>query len=108
MWAIPPADEFDVLSRCEAEDWFDADGHLWGAIDPRSSQLGTRGERLANFPRTAPPNPWHGSPVSPTSGRDSEVPPDTLIERLRNDGRLRFAWGSCCCSQARAGCAGRG
>lgn len=88
VWAIPPADEFDVFSRCDRADWFDTDGHLWGAVDPCGSQLGTRGERLAKFPSTARPSPWHGYPVSPASGRDSESPPDALIERLRHDGRL--------------------
>lgn len=88
QWAIPPTDEFGCFSRSDAEGWLDLDGHLWGALDPTGPTLGTRGERLAKFPRTVPPTPWHGYPVSASSGRASETPPDELVERLRDDGRL--------------------
>jgi hypothetical protein len=88
QWDIPPESEYDIFSRSDDDDWLDGDGHLWGAIDATGSPLGTRGERLAKFPHTALRIPWHGYPVSPASGRDSEMPPDELVERLRDDGRL--------------------
>lgn len=78
-WAIDPPTEFEVFAASDTGNWGDADGHYWGLRDEAGTALGSKGERLAKFPFTAAlTTPWHGYPVSPASGRESEQPPDSL------------------------------
>jgi hypothetical protein len=88
-WAVDPPEEYSIFETSDAGDWADSDGHLWGFRDDVGSTLGTKGERLAKFPFTSSAStPWHGYPVSPASGRQSEIPPDTLVEELKAAGHL--------------------
>jgi len=71
-------------------DWSDAAGHCWGFGARGRLELGTRGERLAEFPRTInASDPWHGYPVSPRD--DDDAPPDDLINRWIDSDQIEKA-----------------
>src|SRR5947209_5127455 len=64
--SVAPPTEYDVFCRADEDDRCDSAGNYWGMLDVEASPLGTRGERLAKFPRNkVPAAPWHGYPVSP-------------------------------------------
>jgi hypothetical protein len=90
-WAddLDPPEEYSIFDRADASDHSDSNGHFWGIRDPPGAVLGTRGERLAKFPFNAVPAvPWHGFPVSPASGRASEIPPDELVDFMIGAGAI--------------------
>jgi hypothetical protein len=84
---VPPDDEYRIFSESDRANLHDASGHYWGIRDASGKALGTCGERLAKFPvNQVPAVPWHGYPVSPASGRPSEIPPDDFVEGLVETG----------------------
>lgn len=90
-WAsdVSPPDEYSIFETADGRGHADTDGHIWGVRDREGAVLGTRGERLAKFPfNGVTESPWHGYPVTPASGRRSEIPPDELVERLIAAGSL--------------------
>ena len=96
QWALDlrRAAEFGIFEAADAADHRDANGHFWGVRDSDGSPLGTHGERLAKFPRTQNEfDPWHGYPVTPMSGRDSELPTDTIIEQMIDQGFVSRTYG---------------
>lgn len=54
-WAIdvPPPHEYAIFDGADARVQVDIAGPYWGVRDASGSTLGTRGERLAKFPRNA-------------------------------------------------------
>ena len=93
-WAVSVEEEFAIFAFSDDQDLQDDDGHFWGRRDEAGAVLGTKGERLAKFPFNAVETvPWHGFPVSPASGRASEVPPDDLVERMIEDGFVSRTFG---------------
>jgi hypothetical protein len=93
-WAVPPDDEYGIFETSDDNDRADGHGNYWGALDAEGTALGTKGERLAKFPFNAVLTvPWHGYPVSPASGRASEMPPDDFINDLIEDGVLSRTFG---------------
>jgi hypothetical protein len=95
-WAsdVPPPDEYRIFERADSDFHADATGHYWGVRSAAGAVLGTRGERLAKFPRNAVSAvPWHGFPVSPAKGRASECPPDDLVEFLIDTGAVSRTFG---------------
>jgi hypothetical protein len=90
-WArdLKPPEEYSIFDGADQAQQSDLAGHYWGTRDAHGSALGTQGERLAKFPFNAvPAAPWHGYPVSPVSGRASEIPPDDLVNRLIEAGAI--------------------
>src|SRR5690242_15936835 len=90
-WAddVDPPEEYSIFEDADDGQHADGDGHLWGLRGPDGSVLGSRGERLAKFPfNDVSAAPWHGFPVSPSSGRASEIPSDALVESLIDAGAL--------------------
>ena len=95
-WAddLHPPEEYLIFEQADDNEHSDGDGHFWGIRGAAGAVLGTRGERLAKFPFNAVAAvPWHGFPVSPGSGRASEVPSDDLVERLIEAGALSRTFG---------------
>lgn len=96
QWAadVIPPEEYEIFEHADVNDHADSDGHYWGVRNPCGAVLGSRGERLAKFPHNGTETaPWHGYPVSPASGRSSEIPPDGLIEALVEAGSLSRTFG---------------
>jgi len=95
-WAtdVLPPDEYAIFDQADTNDQFDLRGHYWGVRSSEGAVLGTRGERLAKFPHNGVSVvPWHGFPVSPASGRDSEAPSDHLVETLIATGTMSRTFG---------------
>lgn len=91
---VPPPAEYSIFEQADDDEYSDINGHYWGILDALGSVLGTRGERLAKFPFNAiTAMPWHGYPVSPASGRASEIPPDELVENLIEAGAVSRTFG---------------
>ena len=95
-WAdnLKPPEEYSIFEGSDDNGVSDSDGHFWGIRDPTGSVLGSRGERLAKFPFNAVASaPWHGYPVSPGGGRNSEIPPDELVDGLIAEGAISRTFG---------------
>jgi len=92
IWCITPDDECHVFCLAENESWKDQAGNYWSVPDMSESDYGTRGERVAFFPRpTNAPDPWHGYPLGRKSGVGSKKnPPDALIAAWFNARRINF------------------
>ena len=89
---LPPA-EYSLFEQADVADWSDPAGHYWGFGARGRLQLGTRGERLAKFPRTTnATDPWHGYPVSPRDDYD-DTPPDDLVNRWIDSDQIDKAVG---------------
>ncbi|MEA2276412.1 MAG: hypothetical protein QOC78_1372 [Solirubrobacteraceae bacterium] len=95
-WAadLKPPEEYSIFDRADGRGDSDHAGHYWGIRNADGAVLGTRGERLAKFPfNGVPAVPWHGYPVSPLSGRRSEIPPDELVDNLIEAGTVSRTFG---------------
>jgi hypothetical protein len=60
--------EFSVFDDAEAKQIADSSGNLFGLLndaDGGLQDLGTRGEQIAKFWKSAPGRPWHGFPAFP-------------------------------------------
>ncbi len=91
---LPPLEEYSIFEGAEDQGQSDSDGNYWGVRDHQGSALGTRGQRIAKFPFNAVAAvPWHGYPVSPASGRASEVPGDGVIEEMIETGAVSRTFG---------------
>jgi hypothetical protein len=87
---LPPA-EYAIFEQSDVGGWTDAAGH-WGFGARGRLELGTRGERLAKFPRTTnSTDNWHGYPVSPRDGDDA--PSDDLVNRWIDSDQIEKAIG---------------
>lgn len=85
--AFGPANEHALFCVADASVWQDAAGHFWAVHNSGSTIIGERGEILCKFPANGNANvPWHGYPVSPSSERDGDCPPDDFVEGWRQSG----------------------
>jgi hypothetical protein len=86
--STPPHAEYGIFNESDRRAWHDTSGHYWGVQDGGRTIIGTRGERLAKFPRTAIPSPWHGFPVSPYARGSVDAPPDDFVEAWIESGAV--------------------
>lgn len=85
--AFSPTNEHGLFCVADAGAWQDAAGHFWAVHNAGSTIIGERGEILCKFPANGNANvPWHGYPVSPSSERDGDCPPDDFVEGWRQSG----------------------
>lgn len=88
-WSVTPEEEYELFEEADVNDWRCSKGNFWnrGDVEGRRS-LGTRGEKLAKFPKARAGEPWHGYPVSPRFDGPRGRPDDSLIERWVEDKQI--------------------
>lgn len=77
---LAPPEEYGIFVRADDSSSCDGEGNYWGVRDEAGGTLGTRGERLAKFPKNdMHTNPWHGYPIATDDGIKAHCPPDVLV-----------------------------
>ncbi len=80
-WSVDPSAEFALFDEADINDWRCSKGHYWNRGDDEGrTSLGTRGEKLAKFPKARAGDPWHGYPASPRFHGPRGRPEDDLLD----------------------------
>lgn len=87
--------EFEIFCVSDEKIWCCDKGHYWSVGNPQGTTvLGTKGERLAKFPKTQnDSDPWHGYPVSPRLRGSDDSPSDHFIKQWISAGAISETFG---------------
>lgn len=91
-WAVSTAIEISLFEAAGGNGWGDLENrwalHFEGEApeDGHLSPVGTEGEYIAKYTRSAAIVPWHGYPAKPSTRHRQDVPPDAVVNRWKASG----------------------